>query len=573
MTIHNLFLHSGFQFSESRSITDLPITLCGDWDVYIKNYLTKEGYFTVAVIDPDEDFSHLPEVYILSRPEKFVGKTLPHISSFQRLCLVNQDTADWNPQHPPVVIEMLDHLIQQALNNAVSDGELRQIEFQGEFVNYWDGITNAYVYGNVGELLGEVFSYRVLEAITSSAGQVSKEIVIFTDSQQKEDWYRLRKQELTLDKDNNVTVVRVAHNDLAPVKWPPESLSQVFDWLKSVDLSAHDSLARGILKNLTKDRQVVLLDIANEGIIGFEIKFQSGARTVLQHHAPKKTKHNGKKNGKKLRSVIPMLRAKHATNAILRLSVRSVSRQEIHQRNRIAPLDLENKKILIIGCGTIGGFTVQLLAKVGSGRGKMGKLTLFDGDFLSPHNLSRHALPATYIGWNKSEALREYIIRDALGHLNIHAVPHRFEMKAENIRGYDIVIDATGHAPTGKMLSHLVRSLPRRPPFLIHGYNDAYGMASVVMIDDGKACYGCTQQLTLLSESNKPSSAHRNSCGSVFTPYDASVSTITAALIHEAVLNTLNEKLPWTYAQHSTGKVIHHRRRKLEKYGGCSVCS
>ncbi|WP_370940765.1 E2/UBC family protein [Enterobacter hormaechei] len=171
MTIHNLFLQSGFQYSESRYITDLPVTLHRDWDVYTKIYQTKEGNFTVAVIDPDEDFSHLPEVYILSRPEKFINIALPHISSFQRLCLVNQDTADWNPQYPPAVIEMLDHLIRQALNNAVSAGDLRQMEFRGEFVNYWDGLIDAYIYGNAGVLSSEDFSYRSLQAVTSSGGQ------------------------------------------------------------------------------------------------------------------------------------------------------------------------------------------------------------------------------------------------------------------------------------------------------------------------------------------------------------------------------------------------------------------
>ncbi|MDF3686433.1 hypothetical protein P3S40_27330, partial [Enterobacter hormaechei] len=109
------------------------------------------------------------------------------------------------------------------------------MEFRGEFVNYWDGLIDAYIYGNAGVLSSEDFSYRSLQAVTSSGGQASKEIVIFTDSQQRDDWYRLRNQELTLEKDSNVTIVRVAHNDLAPVRWPPESLSEVFDWLKSAD--------------------------------------------------------------------------------------------------------------------------------------------------------------------------------------------------------------------------------------------------------------------------------------------------------------------------------------------------
>ena len=93
------------------------------------------------------------------------------------------------------------------------------------------------------------------------------------------------------------------------------------------------------------------------------------------------------------------------------------------------------------------------------------------------------------------------------------------------------------------------------------------------MIDDGKACYECAKRLEILKEVDRPVAPHRVSCGSIFTPYDASVSTITAALIQEAVLNTLQDKLPWTYAQHSTGNVIHHKRRKLKKFGECSVCS
>lgn len=573
MAIHNLFLLSGFRYIESRKITNLPITLHSECAVYIKAYQTKAGEFVIAVIGPSEDLSRLPDVYVINRPANLIGMALPHISSFQRLCIVNQDTADWNPQYPPAVICMFDNLIQKALDNAVTVGHQRNAEFQGEFVNYWDGFIDTYIYGNAGELSQSNFSYRPMNVVTSTDGRTDKEYVVFTDTKQRDDWFRLRGQEASSENDGNVTVVRITRSNTTPIKWPPQSLGEIFDWLKLADLSAHDSLAKGILANLTKDRQIVLLDIVNEGIIGFEICFRSTIKTVLQHHAKKRSKTGGSKNKQRLSSIIPTLKSKYALSKFSRLNARSISSKELQQRNRLIPLDLENKQILIIGCGTIGGFAIQLLTKVGAGRGNIGRLVLCDGDVLSPGNLSRHALPATYIGWNKAEALGRYIKRDSLGSLKIEIKPYRLEMKEENIRGYDIVIDATGHAPTSKMLSYMVRNSSQRPTFLIHGYNDGYGLASVVMIDDGKACYECAKHLPVLNEAHKPINPHRNSCGSVFTPYDASVSTITAALIQEAVLNTLQDKLPWTYAQHSTGKAIHHKRHKLSRFGDCSVCS
>lgn len=573
MTIHNLLLQSGFRYVESRNITDLPISLPRGCSVYIKAYQTQAGEFIIAVVRPGEDLSRLPETYVLSRPANLIGMALPHISSFQRLCLVNQDTADWDPQYPPAVIAMLNNLIQQALDNAVTAGHQRQEEFQTEFVNYWNGVVDAYLYGDAGKLSGQKLSYRSLKAAISTDGQTYKEYVVFQDAGQRDSWLKLRGEKSNVGHDGNVTVVRVNRSAIAPNKWPPQSLKEVFDWLKSSDLPAHDSLANGILTNLTKDRQMVLFDISNEGIIGFEVCFSSATKTLLKHRTTKRDKSGGGKHKLKFGSIVPMLRSKLATIAFSRLNVSSISSQELQRRNRPVSIDLENKQILIIGCGTIGGFAAQLLAKVGAGRGITGRLVLCDSDTLSPGNLSRHALPATYIGWNKAEAIGELIKRDSLGSLRIDIKPYRLEMNEDNIRGYDIVIDATGHAPIGKMLGYLARTSTQRPPFIIHGYNDAYGQASIVMIDNGQACYECAKRLEILKEVDRPAVPHRVSCGSIFTPYDASVSTITAALIQEAALNTLQDKLPWTYAQHSTGNAIHHKRRKLRQFGECSVCS
>lgn len=40
------------------------------------------------------------------------------------------------------------------------------------------------------------------------------------------------------------------------------------------------------------------------------------------------------------------------------------------------------------------------------------------------------------------------------------------------------------------------------------------------------------------------------SCGNTYTPYDAAVSVMTAALMQEAVLSTLEDKRDWNYKEH-----------------------
>ncbi len=216
MTIHNLLLHSGFRYIESRYITDVPITLPRESPVYLKTYQTQAGEFVIAVINPDEDLSHLPEIYVLKRPIELVGIALPHISSFQRLCLVNQDTSDWDPQHPMSVISMLDSLIQKALDNAVTAGHERHEEFQTEFVNYWNGVVDAYIYGEPGKLLGEKFSYRTLNVVTWLDCKSEKEYVVFQNIEQRDNWLKLRGDKSYIGNDGDVTVVRVSRTAISP---------------------------------------------------------------------------------------------------------------------------------------------------------------------------------------------------------------------------------------------------------------------------------------------------------------------------------------------------------------------
>ncbi len=63
------------------------------------------------------------------------------------------------------------------------------------------------------------------------------------------------------------------------------------------------------------------------------------------------------------------------------------------------------------------------------------------------------------------------------------------------------------------------------------------------------------------------------SCGSTYTPYDAAVSVMTAALIQEAVLSTLEHYRDWNYKEHI---FIGGRTKKptwIRKQDFCDICN
>ncbi|MER0855615.1 hypothetical protein AAA542_33920, partial [Pseudomonas aeruginosa] len=168
-------------------------------------------------------------------------------------------------------------------------------------------------------------------------------------------------------------------------------------------------------------------------------------------------------------------------------------------------------------------------------------------------------------------------------HLNcmVEGKPHHFSITPEQLKQYDIIIDATGRPPVAKRLAHVVRTLPsNKRPNIIHGFNDGNGRASKVMIDDGSCCYGCmladpafykNDSDLRFSEINAEEERFI-SCGNTFTPYDAAVSVITAAMIQEAVLSTLEKSLSWTYNEHMLDGSRAKRARFLPQQNNCPIC-
>lgn len=111
---------------------------------------------------------------------------------------------------------------------------------------------------------------------------------------------------------------------------------------------------------------------------------------------------------------------------------------------------LHTKRILIAGCGGLGGYLCEFMARIG-----IGEICAIDGDSFEVSNLNRQMLSTPdRIGSEKSAAAADRI-RSINPNVTVHAV-HAF-LDESNVRGllqgYDAVLDALDNISSRRLLS------------------------------------------------------------------------------------------------------------------------
>lgn len=100
---------------------------------------------------------------------------------------------------------------------------------------------------------------------------------------------------------------------------------------------------------------------------------------------------------------------------------------------------LRNAKVCVVGCGGLGGYSIEMLARFG-----IGKLTVVDGDVFNESNLNRQLLSLTQtLGKSKAFTAGERIlaINDEI-QVNVVATYVDSDNIMDILHGHDIIVDA-----------------------------------------------------------------------------------------------------------------------------------
>lgn len=212
---------------------------------------------------------------------------------------------------------------------------------------------------------------------------------------------------------------------------------------------------------------------------------------------------------------------------------------------------LNDRRVLLVGCGSVGSEVAHKLGSSGIGR-----IEISDPDKFTTSNYYRHTLEGYKTDWPKSLAVALQL-REKFPWIEANGSSSRLleYREKEILNQYDLIIVAIGN-PTHERLFHdyLAKTNTQIP--VIYTWLEGYGVGGHAVIDiPGRTgCLRCayveptTGRRGLASnlnfiEPNQNVVKNYAGCGEMFIPYGANSSAQTALIATDLAINFLNGKL------------------------------
>ena len=214
-------------------------------------------------------------------------------------------------------------------------------------------------------------------------------------------------------------------------------------------------------------------------------------------------------------------------------------------------VDLREKSVLLVGCGSVGSELALRLTSAG-----VGQLTICDPDTFSEENFYRHALTVNDIGRLKTKALAGTISRRHPW-AKVTACRKRLEELRESaiLRRFDLLVIAIGSPTVERVFAEYHRREDLGVP-VMNCWLEGHGIGghTILAVPGEKGCWHCayvdptTLKRGLTSNLNflKPGQAalrnHRG-CGTQFLPYSGIAASYTATIAADLAVRYLAGKV------------------------------
>ncbi|EPY8539881.1 MULTISPECIES: ThiF family adenylyltransferase [Pseudomonas] len=463
----------------------------------------------------------------------------PHVERFGLLCLrptsLFADVADRIGVHLADALELLTYSAAEC-----------QAEFEREFLAYWaqqavsasssPQILSLLKPGGEARTIYQYFDYR--------AGKC----VVADDKTQLKDWLRNCGVNAG-DKDILPATLLKLSRPLTPAQFPRSGGDLVQELTDDV-----------LRRSLVPGRRPLFILEAHTptGPAFVAVIYKSGAIDALTRGFRNITHVPGDR-----------IRGWFKGRAIERVVVNRVDGPWIHGRDHSSDfLELNRRRVVVVGCGAIGSAVANLLAQAG-----VGELIFVDGDEIHSANASRHFLGVDSLRVDKVTGLARALARK-FPHLTFdHAYPFRFErlpvQHLARIADADLIIAAGLDLEGEAALDAWRASLPC-PPAYLSAWAEAYAMAGHAVL-----LYGPERLMSQFDVDERPSFRLTDwpdesgaivveaGCGNVFQPHGAVDLHPTIGMAAGLALDALLGRVP-----NSCRRVWMGSRERVEPLGG-----
>lgn len=477
-----------------------------------------------------------PEVVLIDYPfcestRKQLG--FRHISSCGKICHTDESQTWWDSANAVrLTCGILEQVKELLIENLCTSPSFDY--FFRDFAGYWDSDESIYL-----------SSYPHNTQVFRCIKEDRSERTWLVSREDSPEWLRGK----LIEAGCSWLTMHLRQAPLPKVdRWPPNSYRDIENWLKSTEPNAAMYVVNVLKRHLFQKSKAKTKDYpgtvgilftwsknGEENLLGGAIKFDI-PKIVSQAIAQNR-----------LKQAVIILR--RCNPKIKRFSIDRADSSYIQKRNLpIGTESMKNKRIVMVGAGSIGGYLSNLLCSNGAGWGSQGQFHIIDLDIFSSENIGRHFLGMDAMGKLKVHALKQKL-SSAYPYLNIKAHPNHVMQRLEILQKADIIVDATGSQTVGISLSEFIPTLAE-PPTIIHSWIQGHGIATGVLLNSDKshACYRCLwllkkdnyeprYQLSKESTSDKPVYV---GCHKSYFPYLASTAMAAATQASQMLLDFLN---------------------------------
>ena len=546
-----------------------------------KSFHKDSGSYDVRFEIDEDSFSKPPFPIIESLPETLRSRRLPHLLC-GKYCGLFSDTSVIDPMNIKQLVSSWLHKLEEIIELWES-GDYSE-DYLTEFSVYWGGIPTYLLSSRAKVNDLSVYSFER----KSINGEESTEYVVSDNRERAELWASRRNAIGVIEYRNSAVFVELPKPPFIHYNhpWPPKNLKEFSQWLLKYD-NQHLVLDKLLLAlaNLGKWSKSwctfvdVIFHYGNE-FFGVSFNLSNDDRkAIVNNYGPKSRRGRGRKIREKLRNRI----FEKTTEKIFPLDVIPSSTEFVLDRNRSvnSPI-LSDKRIALIGSGTIGGYLAHSLCQIGAGYGD-GCIYIYDNDILKIGNVGRHLLGIKYIGEKKSDAIKNYI--DEQG-LNLNIISEGKFSLTSDLSHFDLILDSTGDQAFSLNLSSKVAEYRSNGGniLLIHSWVSGFGHTAKSLLDNGlSGCYACqfdysnnlikSELYPSFSDGKAPGvmNTFKRSCGENHLPFGSEASMLAASLAIQ-LLGNRGKKAPTLLMRRVSDKAIELKDKKLKKRMDCPSC-